>query len=165
MENEDKGKKFFKNMNNSIIYLILIIGVVLMVFAGGEGKKAKIPENKETAAGDDEARLEEIISAIRGVGSAEVIITYYETPEKNIAYDIRESDKMSHNSSNDRTINKQAVITDGSPMIIKEVYPEVKGVIVAAEGASDINVKKDIKEAVQAVLDVPAHRVCVYEKK
>ncbi len=93
------------------------------------------------------------------------MITYYETPEKSIAYDVRESDKTSHSANNDRTVDRQAVISDGSPMVIKEVYPDVKGVIVSAEGASDIAVKKDIKEAVQAVLDVPAHRVCVYEKK
>ncbi len=33
MSNNKKGK-FFKNMNNGLIYLILIIGVVLMVFIG-----------------------------------------------------------------------------------------------------------------------------------
>lgn len=163
--NENHEKKFFfKNMNNGLIYLILIIGVVLMVFSGREGTK-KDPAKEKHEIITDEERLEEMISSIKGVGSADVMITYYETSEKNIAYDIRESDKTSHNDNNDRTVDRQAVITDGSPMIVKEVYPEVKGVIVAAQGASDINIKKDIKEAVQAALDVPAHRVCVYEKK
>jgi len=165
-ENKIDGfNKFFKNMNKGIFYLILIIGIVLMVFIGGDEKEreenVKPEKDFETSL---EVRLEEIIGTIKGVGAVDVMITYYETAEKNIAYDVRESDKTNHNQNNDKTIDKQAVISDGSPMIVKEVYPKVKGVIVSAEGANDVNIKKNISEAVQAVLDVPAHRVCVYEK-
>ena len=48
--------------------------------------------------------------------------------------------------------------------IIKEINPEIKGVIIVAEGAKDSKVKLKISRAVQTVLDIPAYRVTVYER-
>jgi len=49
------------------------------------------------------------------------------------------------------------------PIVVKEINPEIKGVIVVAEGARNSKVKLKISEAVQTVLDVPAYRVTVLE--
>ena len=66
-------------------------------------------------------------------------------------------------------INNQAVTMNGSdgtsPLIIKEVEPEVKGVIVIAEGAENLQVKEMIYEAVKTVLGIPGNRVEVYISK
>ncbi|HYE09682.1 MAG TPA: stage III sporulation protein AG, partial [Patescibacteria group bacterium] len=49
------------------------------------------------------------------------------------------------------------------PLVLKEVNPDIKGVIIVAEGAKDPKVKLQLTEAVQTVLDVPAYRVSVFE--
>ncbi|MED4204350.1 stage III sporulation protein AG [Neobacillus mesonae] len=51
------------------------------------------------------------------------------------------------------------------PIIVETKKPNVRGVLVVAKGAENIEVKKWIKEAVTRVLDVPSHRVSVMPKK
>ena len=57
-------------------------------------------------------------------------------------------------------------MTDGEPMVVKEVYPKkVRGVIVTADGGGNSAVRSAISEAVTASLDVPAHRICIFKKE
>lgn len=51
------------------------------------------------------------------------------------------------------------------PIVIETKKPNVRGVLVVAKGADNIEVKKWIKEAVIRVLGVPSHRVSVMPKK
>ena len=54
---------------------------------------------------------------------------------------------------------------DGSePIVLYEKEPEIRGVIVVAEGASDVTVRLDLQRAVCAVLDVPISAVEVFER-
>ncbi len=166
--NKKKLYEFLKNKNNGILYVILIIGVVIMLCGtiddGKPNTQASQPQT-DTAA-DDEKRLCEILSDIKGAGEVSVMITYYESEKKDIAYEVRESENSRENSGgHEKTVDKQAVMSNGSPMVVKEVYPNVKGVIVTAQGAGSISVRESISSAVQAVMNVPAHRVCVYEKR
>jgi stage III sporulation protein AG len=61
--------------------------------------------------------------------------------------------------------DKKAVMTDGEPMVVKEVYPKVRGVIVTADGGGNSAVRSAVSEAVTASLDVPAHRICIFKKE
>lgn len=161
--NKEEFIKIFKNKNNRLICLILIIGVVLMVAAGGHsrGKETVTAANEITAA-DEEKRLADILSQIDGAGEVSVMITYYSSAEKNIAY---ETKTASREDKSERSEDKKAVMTDGEPMVVKEVYPRVKGVIVTAQGAGNTAVRSAISEAVSASLDVPVHRICIYKKE
>ena len=159
--NKDIFTKILKNKNNQIICIILIIGVVFMLFSGGG--KEKEQSVKAVATIDEEERLEEILSHIDGAGQVSVMITYYSTSEKDIAYETK-TNTVGLDSRSEESEDKKAVMTDGEPMVIKEVYPKVKGVIVAADGGSSSVVRQAISEAVTAVMDVPAHRVKIYKR-
>ncbi|MFO7154640.1 MAG: stage III sporulation protein AG, partial [Caldicoprobacter oshimai] len=52
---------------------------------------------------------------------------------------------------------------NAKPLVIKEMEPEIKGVIVIAEGAKDIRVKLDLIRAVQTALGVSPQQVEVFE--
>lgn len=159
--NKDIFTKILKNKNNQIICIILIIGVVFMLFSsGGKEKEQSV---KAVATIDEEERLEEILSHIDGAGQVSVMITYYSTSEKDIAYETK-TNTVGFDSRSEESEDKKAVMTDGEPMVIKEVYPKVKGVIVAADGGSSSVVRQAISEAVTAVMDVPAHRVKIYKR-
>lgn len=90
------------------------------------------------------------------------MITYYSSTEKDIAY---ETKTASRGDKSETSEDKKAVMTDGRPMVVKEVYPQVKGVIVTAQGAGNTAVKAAISEAVSASLDVPVHRICIFKKE
>lgn len=156
---KDKLIKLLKNKNNLIICLILIIGIVLMVVGGKDNKKENI-ETTKTEVVTDEKRLEDILSQIDGVGEVSVMITYYSSSEKDLAYETKTSSRNLEESE-----DKKAVMTDGEPMVVKEVYPDVKGVIVTAQGAGRTDVKAAISEAVSATLDVPVHKICIFKKE
>ena len=52
-------------------------------------------------------------------------------------------------------------MSDGEPFVVKEIYPEIKGVVVVSDGADDIIVKQNILEAVTTALAIAPHKVCV----
>ena len=154
--NKEDLLKIFKNKNNRLICLILIIGVVLMAVASvDKNKKADVqPTAAVTSVEDEEKRLANILSEVS------VMITYYSSSEKNIAYETKVSSREKEESE-----DKKAVMTDGEPMVVKEVYPKVRGVIVTADGGGNSAVRSTISEAVTASLDVPAHRICIFKKE
>ena len=50
------------------------------------------------------------------------------------------------------------------PYLLYEKEPEIRGVIVVAEGAADVSVRLDLQRAVCAVLNVPISAVEVFER-
>lgn len=155
----ERLKKFFKNKNNKYILIIFIIGIVLMLISG-RGNEQKTEKNVYEG---EEKRLERIISDIKGVGKVSVMITYQSGAGKELAYETR-SNRAERDSNITENIDKQAVVTSGEPVVLRELYPEVKGVIVTASGAGDARIRADISEAVCAALGVAAHKVCIFEK-
>ena len=155
---KEKIQEFLKSKNKILIYAILIIGVIFMICSGKGDKEKEVSGNVLNVAAEEE-RLETILSDIKNAGSVSVMITYYSSEEKDIAYEVK-----SNYAEDSEDIDKRAVLSDGSPVVVREVYPEVKGVIVTAEGADNTEVAHSIKEAVVAALDVPVHKVCVYPK-
>ena len=150
--NKEEALKFLRNKNNLVIIGIMILGIIFMT-SFSETDSVKKTDDKTDF---QEKRLESILSDIEGAGCVSVMITYENTGEKNIAYEKRQ---------NDTSYDEKAVMAGGEPMVINEMNPRVKGVIVTADGADNISVKRALTEAVSAVLDVDAHRICIYKRK
>lgn len=112
----------------------------------------------------------EFLSKIKGAGKVTVLINFASTTELVIAYitnintttNVAEGGKYveSSQSSSNPVILTQA----GSqvPLIIKEIYPKVNGVIVGAEGATDVKVKLELFDAVRTYFKLNAADVQVY---
>lgn len=132
-------------------------------------------------ASDYARRLEKdlslILSKIQGAGRVSVMVTLKSGKEIIPAKDESVSDKVTNEKDtsggtriiNEKTTDDKVVFTaaqggNSKPLVIKEIDPEIKGVIVVAEGAKDSKVKLKISHAVQTVLDIPAYRVTVYER-
>ena len=170
----DKAKKLVSKKNNFIIIIILIIGVALMLLSSAdtEPKKTMRTDNilsvDSTSMLSEEERLEKILSDIDGAGEVSVMITYYGTGEKSLAYEVSENISNTDRGGNvesEKSMDQKAVMSNGEPLITEERYPKVKGVVVTADGADDITVKRALLRAVSAVLDVGEHRVCIYKKR
>lgn len=157
--------KFIKNKNNKYIYIIIIIGVVVMILSAGIKKKPDIQQSVTNDSYSEEKRLETIISDIKGAGAVSVMITYYESVEKDFAYDVKSSRSAKDSGASTENIDKQAVKNSGEPIVVKEVYPDVKGVVITAEGAGMPAVKNNISEAVQSALGVAPHKISIFEKR
>lgn len=153
--------KILKNKNNQRLILIVIIGLFFISFFG-EGQNVKTQLKEEPKGQSEEERMEEILSDIDLAGEVSVMITYYGTNEKNIAY---ETSKNISSLGESESYDEKAVMTDGEPLVINESYPKVKGVIVTADGADNPKVRENLINAVSAALDVSKHKICIYKKR
>ncbi|MDR5658194.1 stage III sporulation protein AG [Serpentinicella sp. ANB-PHB4] len=123
-----------------------------------------------------EQRLKAILENIRGVGEATVMVTF-ETgteiiPASNTVSTQDTTEEQDANGGTRTVLSQsdtQTVVTSNdsqsqSPLVLKEIKPNVNGVIVVAEGAENIVVKSKLYDAVKTVLQVPGHKVQIYPK-
>jgi stage III sporulation protein AG len=124
-----------------------------------------------------EKSLATILSQIAGVGEVAVNLTLESSPEYKYALNqkvdktiVTEKAQDGSTRSTDEIREDAQVVmknmTQGKdePVIIKEIRPQVVGVMVVAQGASDLIIRERISEAVQTLLNIPAHRVTVLPK-
>lgn len=124
-----------------------------------------------------EAQLKEALDAIIGVEDVTVVVNVDATEakvlEKNRTSKTQLTDEVDREGGKrnveDISKEEQLVIIrkgqDEVPIVIETKKPKIRGVLVVAKGADNIQVKKWIIEAVTRALDVPSHRVAVMPKK
>lgn len=143
----------------------------------------KAVNNLDLARDEEEKRLEDelvnILTQIDGVGKVSVKVNlesgkqyqyaYNENKEKNV---VEEKDQQGGTrvTTAVKDGEEMVVIQDSQsgsqkPVVMKELRPAVKGVMVVAQGAEDSLVKASLLEAVQTVLEVPAYKVVVLPMK
>jgi stage III sporulation protein AG len=141
--------------------IIVVIALIALIGWPAFAKDSKV---EVSAVGFDfrqeEKGLEEILGAIKGAGKVKVLITYETTSQKVPAYD---SDSTKGDSNQTES---QRPATDGSgTIVLTERRPQILGVVVVAEGASDMNVRLMLAQAVQTSLGIAAGKVDVFEMK
>lgn len=189
----DKIKKHLETIDNkkliNNLFIILILGIILLIIANIfiENRNSNVITNLESATIEGkleamevdygvllEKKLEDILSQLKGVENVRVMITLEDTVEKIPAFNITKNNETTNEIDahggtreiirDDMTIQ---VVTnsEGGMIVLKEIKPKVKGVIVVAQGAEDIEVKEMLYEAVKTVLGISGNRVEVYSSK
>lgn len=187
--NKRDRKKLIENTAIVVIIGIIIIIAGSTIFISNKTGAAVQQQQKagntieaghqNTSSSDLlEAKLKTVLAQIHGVGKVDVMITYESSGEEIPAYDIRKSE--SNTQEKDSEGGTRSVTEEDSdsalayedapeggkvPVILKETEPEVRGVLVVAEGADNIAVRQRVISAVTVVLDVPAHKVEVAQRK
>ena len=187
----EQGKK--KLIEKTVIVIIIGMIILIAgssLFSKGSTNTNKATNNKvsggnvETSSrntdksvkGDLEIRLESILSKIEGVGKVDVMVTYISGKELVPAYNIRNDESSTvekDNQGGTRNINESSKEENiayeeeqgvKKPIIIKDIEPVVKGVIVVADGANNPSVHEKILKAVQVLTDLPIHKIQVFER-
>ena len=123
-----------------------------------------------------ENKLEQTIEGMEGAGKVDVMITLKDTGEKildkNQPYESEEETNTEENkeSKKNRIQNNQETVlveTEGNtePIIVRELYPDIEGVVVVCEGGDNSALTVKIKEAVQALFSIDAHKIGVCKSK
>lgn len=124
-----------------------------------------------------EAQIKEALDAIIGVEDVTVVVNVDATEkkvlEKNRTNKTQTTDETDREGGKrkveDQSKEEQLVIVRNGekevPIVIETKKPVIRGVLIVAKGADNIQVKKWIIEAVTKALDVPSHRVAVMPKK
>ncbi|KAA6451500.1 stage III sporulation protein AG [Bacillus swezeyi] len=141
--------------------------------AGDDKPKDSIKDYEQ----EYENQLKEILETIIGVEDVSIIVNVdatslkvFEKNKKTQETSTSETDKqggkrtVSEISSDEEIV----IIKNGqeeTPVVVQTKKPDIRGVLVAAQGVDNVQIKKTIIEAVTRVLDVPSHRVAVAPKK
>ena len=130
---------------------------------------------EQTASRDAlEVRLIEVLSKIRGAGKVDVLVTYETTGEIVTAVSSRTDEEVrdaiaGQDSSSQRsvsTVTEPALVKNEAgqtPIVLSEKEPTVRGVIVVAEGAAQLSVRRDLQNAVRAVTGAAISKIEVFE--
>ncbi len=116
-----------------------------------------------------ETRLEELVTAVQGAGKAHVMVTLENTVEYVYANEETVNSDHSQSDSGDissRDDSRKTVVTvdaqDGKQgLLVTEIQPTVRGVVVACEGAEYEDVTKRVTLAIKTALNITDKRVCV----
>lgn len=124
-----------------------------------------------------EAQLTEMLEGINGVGDVTVFVNVDATEkkvlEKNTNIQSQTTDETDREGGKrkveEASKDEQLVLVRNGekevPLVLETKKPEIRGVLIVAKGAENIQIKKWIIEAVTRALDVPNHRVAVMPKK
>lgn len=181
---KNNNKKFINNL-----FIILLVSVIFLIvtnnFLSPKEKGVENPkentqdvykyESEEDYSNYLEKKLTNILTKLNGVGKVNVMVTLESSVEKvTAANSTKTTEETLENDSEGgtREIHREDVTTqvmtkgsDGSLLVVKEIKPTVKGVIVVAEGADDPVLKETLYEAVKTVLGIKGNKVQVYSSK
>lgn len=152
---------------------------------GDAGAESVEPEAAEAAAEASaavdyeknlEKRVAEILSHVDGVGTVDVMIVLKASAERVIHVDTsstrtleEEKDSAGINRTSQSESQEQtAVLTDGgsgrTPVIEKEIYPEISGIVVSASGGGNPTVRAEISATMEALFGLPANKIKVLKR-
>lgn len=168
-ENAEKIKRYAKPV---ALFLVLILGIVLITVPSGKDSE----QDPEVIGGysklgdytrDCEMRLEEIISGISGAGKTKVMITFESSFENVYANNAKIEETGSESVSTLAKTSEKEIVLAGdrsgaeTPVLLKELCPRVKGVLVVCEGGSSDAVSRSIKQAVASLFGISDGKVFV----
>lgn len=153
--------------NIEIIIVIFTISIVLLIYFSSNSifsdTSTEGVENIETTSyiDDLELKLNNVLSQIENAGRVKVMITIDKKTEN--TYAVNKEVKTTTSGNNTTTTTKEeVVIVQNEPIIISESLPKIKGVIVVAQGADNVNVKLELLKAVQTLLDIDAKDIEIF---
>lgn len=169
--------KFINKHFHKIIIIIGMTGILLIVSPNIFNQDKKNIKNNnvcEEKRVQLEQNLEKIISNIHGAGKAKILITFENSPEiiyateekiNKLASEDKSNGEITRKKETDDCEKKFMTIKDSNgsekAVILTEIEPKIKGVIIICPGGDDVLVKKRIVDAVTTVLNINSTHVCV----
>lgn len=150
----------FKRIKTEYVILAVLAIIAVIVFFGVSG--ATSAKSSETASTVEEyvdtleTKLKNCLSKVKGAGKVDVIISVSSSMQTVFAMQTITSGGGS---------GETPIIVSGKPVVLKEAYPEISGVLVVAEGANNLTVKVDLLNACQTFLSVTEDKVRILSMK
>lgn len=173
-----------------ILVFVLILGLLIVVLLPTKKTKVTKPEEEagtpvqeaeiqeETIQKQLERQLVETLQQVEGVGAVTAAITLETTGRKIVEKDTPANDSMTsqedsqggkqdskNSSSEEATVYQKDGEGNQTPYVVSETTPEIRGVVVVAQGGNDPVIVQQIQEAVMALFHVDAHKIKVMKMK
>ena len=177
---ENKEKRV-ENLVFLLVILVITLIIINTILKGEETKEnnglvsfetesiSKVNSYENVSKSNElEEKLEIILSKIKGVSNANVLITYSETEEIVPIYNLNNSKSKTEEGekvTEEETISKDIILdTSSNALVQKIISPKIEGAIIIADGADNLEVKANIISAVEVVTGLASHKIQVFEK-
>ena len=126
-------------------------------------------DSMDTYEAELEKRICAILAGVDGVGEVEVMVVLKSSEEKVLHVDTNTSVSTTEEKGEGGTsrivrqqdLSEYTVMGSQSqtPIVEKELSPELSGIIISADGGGNAVVKTEISEAMEALFGLPAHKI------
>lgn len=154
--NEDKKKiKLMDVLKNKYALLILGVGLILILLPTGTKTKSSTATDLSAPSfsiTDEEARLQNQLSLIKGAGKVSVLLSVKGSASRELA------------KSKDETL----VVSDNGDEKVVDIYyvnPEYLGAVIVCEGAGSADVRLEVTNAVVAFTGLTTNKITVMSMK
>jgi len=146
-------------LKNKYMWLVLLLGVVLILWPTGDSHSRKEQPSQQAgelevptfSLAEEENRLREALSQIRGVGKVKVLLSLKSTATRELAESEEKAIIINKGSGNQSAVE------------LRYVYPEYLGAVVICQGAGSARVRLDVTKAVSAFTGLSSDKITVIE--
>lgn len=164
-----KDIKLFKNKHIAYFSVILLLCIAVLIAVSGFGKNKKSTASTINTSGEQTTtfsslayaakvseNLQNIINNVKGISNAKVVVVVQQSPK--IEY-------LTETTNNQAAIvyNKQG--SNYQPVAVAEFLPTITGILVVANGTTDLAVKNNLLNAISAVYNLEISRIDILEGK
>ena len=165
-----------KKMKKEHLLIVVLFGMLLLVISIPTAKEEPVleknlkKEEQMIPEENPEQRLKEVLQKIKGVGRVEILITYEDKGRLVVEKDEIVSEELIEEADSSGGQRKTTTVQqeyrtiyrdDETPYVIREIAPKVEGVLVVAEGGGNIETKKQITTAIEALFGLEAHKISI----
>ncbi len=125
-----------------------------------------------------EERIAQLLKSVEGVGKVDVMVVLSSSSEKVYRTDRSENtsttkekdasggerDIASSQSEENTILSQQSGSNGTSPLIQKELYPEISGIVISAQGGDSPTVQAEISQAMEALFGLAPNKVKVLKR-
>lgn len=156
-------KEFFKKIKPEYVLVVAAAVAVIAVFAS---TFTECSSSAAQSSGDGsaevyvqmlESKLSTELSKIKGAGKVSVIISV----ERGVTSEL--ATQTGATSGGEKT--QEPILVNGKPIILGELYPEIRGVVIVAQGGDKLAVKMSILNAARVFLNVDVNKIEILTMK
>ena len=174
--NERKSMKEYLSLLTSekgkrVVLIVGAVGILLLAIPEFLPKTSETAQASPSVAAyieQAEQRLGDIVGSIEGAGNCRIMVTLengveyvYATEQRTNSDRQEDTDKVIQRDDNEQSV---IVVDSGNGrdgLLVTEIQPTVKGVVVVCEGGDNEEVKARIVQAVTVAMNISSKRVCV----
>lgn len=163
----NKFTTFFTKIKNNkkiqlfvILFLVIILIFCLFFDLKKGNKSSKNVINEQNYISDLENRLSGLLSKVEGAGEVSVLITASGGNETVLAMKTTTTETF-----NGVETVETPILVDGKTVVIKELYPNIQGVLIVAKGAKSISVMTRLEQATASLLNIDKEKIQILTMK
>lgn len=143
-----------------ILAAIFVAGIIMVLLSKNDTDSG-LQESADTYCSEyvQEVKKElgQILSEVSGAGTPRIMITLESSAEQ-----YYHSDTKTKQTDSQTTFSYQSqAYQEDTPVIVREIFPSIKGVAVVCDGAKNSQVKKRIINLISCALDIPTNKIYV----